>query len=210
MNILVIDEAPVIHAGVSALLTDRFGATVHGTGEIDEVQRLLNAHRFDAIIADVRIENHDAYAILNRNFERGSCPPLIVYTSLNSPTFIARGLAFGMNDYILKTDPADRLADSIGRLREGHPPQWGKHIERVRHLTQPRASETLPSDFPLSEREAQVLRHIGLGLSNKEIAASLSISVETVKEHVQNVLRKIGANDRTEAAVKAVKGGLLD
>jgi DNA-binding NarL/FixJ family response regulator len=55
-----------------------------------------------------------------------------------------------------------------------------------------------------------VLRHIGLGLSNKEIAKSLCISVETVKEHVQNILRKTKAADRTDAAVKAVRWGLVD
>lgn len=69
---------------------------------------------------------------------------------------------------------------------------------------------TLPAEFALTSREAQVLRHIALGLSNKEIARSLSISVETVKEHVQNILRKIRANDRTDAAVRAIKSGLVE
>ena len=67
---------------------------------------------------------------------------------------------------------------------------------------------TLPAGFPLTSREAQVLRHVALGLSNKEIARSLSISVETVKEHVQNILRKINANDRTDAAVRAIRNGI--
>jgi len=65
-------------------------------------------------------------------------------------------------------------------------------------------------EFALTQREVQVLRHIGLGLSNKEIAKSLSISVETVKEHVQNILRKTKAADRTDVAVKAVRWGLVD
>ncbi|EMI19505.1 two component LuxR family transcriptional regulator [Rhodopirellula maiorica SM1] len=65
-------------------------------------------------------------------------------------------------------------------------------------------------DWPLTSRESQVLLHIALGLSNKEIAKSLMISVETVKEHVQNILRKLGANDRTDAAVKAVRVGFID
>jgi DNA-binding NarL/FixJ family response regulator len=65
------------------------------------------------------------------------------------------------------------------------------------------------SDIPLTQRELQVLRHLALGLSNKEIAQSLNISVETVKEHVQNVLRKIAVTDRTQAAVWAVRKGLV-
>ena len=69
---------------------------------------------------------------------------------------------------------------------------------------------SLPSGFPLTGREAQVLRHIALGLSNKEIARSLMISVETVKEHVQNILRKVNASDRTDAAVRAIQSGLVE
>ena len=64
-------------------------------------------------------------------------------------------------------------------------------------------------EVPLTQRELQVLRHIALGLSNKEIGRSLGISVETVKEHVQNILRKIAVADRTQAAVWAVRKGLV-
>jgi DNA-binding NarL/FixJ family response regulator len=64
-------------------------------------------------------------------------------------------------------------------------------------------------DTPLTNREMQVLRHVALGLSNREIGTSLTISVETVKEHVQNILRKIAVTDRTQAAVWAVRKGLV-
>ena len=64
-------------------------------------------------------------------------------------------------------------------------------------------------DVPLTNREMQVLRHIAMGLSNREIGKSLGISVETVKEHVQNILRKLDVNDRTQAAVWAVKRRLV-
>ena len=62
---------------------------------------------------------------------------------------------------------------------------------------------------PMTERETQVLRHIAMGLSNKEIASSLQLSLDTVKEHVQNILRKLDAGDRTQAAVWAVRNKLI-
>ena len=65
------------------------------------------------------------------------------------------------------------------------------------------------SDSPLTNRETQVLQHVSMGLSNREIGKSLGISVETVKEHVQNILRKLNVNDRTQAAVWAVKKGMI-
>ena len=70
------------------------------------------------------------------------------------------------------------------------------------------AADQKYEDLPITPREMQVLQHITSGQSNKEIARSLEISVETVKEHVQNVLRKLGVNDRTQAAVLAVRKGV--
>ena len=72
-----------------------------------------------------------------------------------------------------------------------------------------RRHEPAKEDIPLTNREVQVLRHVALGLSNREIGRSLEISVETVKEHVQNILRKIKVSDRTQAAVWAVRKGLV-
>ena len=77
----------------------------------------------------------------------------------------------------------------------------------LRHLLVTRKDPTA-GEGPLTRREYQVLRHLAFGLSNREIGKSLNISIETVKEHVQNILRKLDAADRTEAAVWAVKRGL--
>ena len=71
------------------------------------------------------------------------------------------------------------------------------------------ANRSDESVHPLTNREMQVLRHVAMGLSNREVGQSLGISVETVKEHVQNLLRKLNVNDRTQAAVWAVQGGFI-
>ena len=72
-----------------------------------------------------------------------------------------------------------------------------------------RRHEREDDGIPLTNRELQVLRHVALGLSNREIGQSLGISIETVKEHVQNILRKLDVNDRTQAAVWAVRRGVV-
>lgn len=79
---------------------------------------------------------------------------------------------------------------------------YGKVLASMRDRTSNPALEFTPREF-------QVLRHIGYGLSNDEIARSMGISVETIKEHVQNILRKLGVKDRTQAAVWTVKQGLV-
>ena len=81
----------------------------------------------------------------------------------------------------------------------------------MHNMIRPRPKNSIASckNVPLTQRESEVLRQLALGLTNKEIALALHISYETVKEHVQNILRKLEAGDRTEAAVWAVKKGLV-
>ena len=75
--------------------------------------------------------------------------------------------------------------------------------------TRMKRSRGIDSESPLTNRETQVLRHVSMGLKNREIGKSLGISVETVKEHVQNILRKLDVNDRTQAAVWAIRNDFI-
>ena len=83
--------------------------------------------------------------------------------------------------------------------------------EELRRVTGALATPRMPIDveIPLTQRESEVLHQLAYGLTNKEIAQALNISYETVKEHVQHILRKIGVSDRTQAAVWAVRNGLV-
>ena len=103
------------------------------------------------------------------------------------------------------------MTQALTDATEGNSLPEESNLRRIRQLMHRNApTPNVRDQLNLTPREIQVLRHIGLGLSNKEIASSLGISVETVKEHVQNILRKVGANDRTDAAVRAVRMGLVD
>jgi DNA-binding NarL/FixJ family response regulator len=137
--------------------------------------------------------------------------PVLMVSAYENPTYVARAVALGANDYVLKSEAGEKIVAAINLAVKGHPPLAGGLWHRIRSLMQ---SGEVPSSFPqqtpLTSREVQVFRHIGLGLSNREIARSLQISVETVKEHVQHLLRKVDASDRTEAAVNAVRFGLIN
>jgi len=108
----------------------------------------------------------------------------------------------------MKGASKDEIVNAINRAHTGLPPETDSIMGKVRN-TMARRRPTYDEDIPLTNREVQVLRHVALGLSNREIGRSLDISIETVKEHVQNILRKLEAGDRTEAAVWAVKKGLV-
>ena len=112
---------------------------------------------------------------------------------------------------MLKSDPIATIEQSIRHAAEKLDVRPGGRLDVIRRkMSEPINSTELPPELPVTAREGQVLRHVAFGLSNREIANSLGISVETVKEHVQNILRKTGASDRTDVAVRAVRLGIVD
>ena len=134
--------------------------------------------------------------------------PVLIFSAFDNPTYVARALALGANGYLSKGISQPKLLDAIRRAAKGEA-VWTR--DELRRLTG--ASSTIRSvsevDVPLTKRENQVLHHLAKGATNKQIANSLDISYETVKEHVQHVLRKIGVTDRTQAAVWAVRNRLM-
>ena len=106
------------------------------------------------------------------------------------PTYIARAVSLGASDYVLKGSTRKVLIDTILAAAAGQSPSHAGELHRVARTMS--SHQLLDDDqVQLTRRETQVLRHVALGLSNKAIGRSLEISIETVKEHVQNVLRKL-------------------
>ncbi len=121
---------------------------------------------------------------------------------------MARAVALGASGYLLKGGPSEELVDAIRTAATGEM-IWTKETMRRASsaLSTPRANMSV--EFALTMRECEVLEKVTKGFTNKQIAAELGISYETVKEHVQHVLRKIGVADRTQAAVWAIRSGLI-
>ncbi len=171
----------------------------------------LKSLQVDVILMDIRMDEMDGLATLES--VRASHPdiPVVMLSAYDNPTYVDRAVALGACEYILKTADSQTTRQAIERAHRRDPAHPNGNLARVHSLMQHEVDlSKLPKNMPLTGREAQVLKHVALGLSNKEIAQSLTISVETVKEHVQNILRKINAKDRTDAAVKAIRSGLFD
>jgi DNA-binding NarL/FixJ family response regulator len=124
------------------------------------------------------------------------------------PAELAQAHRFGAGGLLLKDFSKERLVAAIERVADGGQ-IWSR--EEIRRVTGVLTSNRLAAsaDVPLTRREADVLRCIASGQTNRQIAGELGISCETVKEHVQHVIRKIGVSDRTQAAVWAVRNGLV-
>ena len=134
--------------------------------------------------------------------------PVLMFSAYDNPTYVARSVALGASGYLLKSCGRDMIVDAIRKIVAGEN-VWTR--DELRRVTGALATPRLASDVevPLTQRESEVLRQLALGLTNKEIALALEISYETVKEHVQHILRKVGVSDRTQAAVWAVRKGLV-
>ena len=210
LKVLIVDDHEVARIGFSHLIQAAgfvVGGSVSSGGE---AVALIANGGVDAVLLDVQMPDKDGLDTLESIRQAQPDLPVVIVSAYDNPTYIARAAAIGANDYLLKNGSKDALASSLARVTDGEDPPEESLLMRIRHIMREEFDVAiLPPEFPLTSREAQVLRHVALGLSNREIARSLSISVETVKEHVQNVLRKIKATDRTDAAVRAIKAGIV-
>jgi DNA-binding NarL/FixJ family response regulator len=208
VRLLIADDHDVVRAGLKSLLGDvRDIEIVADAADGDEAIRLARRHRPDVVMLDVRMPGTDGLAVLGHLRADLPATAVLMFSSYDNPTYIARAMALGAAGYLVKNAPRDEIVSAIRRVAAGES-LWSR--EGLRKITgalsTPRASGEL--EAPLTKRESEVLRQLALGLSNKEIAQALNISYETVKEHVQHILRKLGVADRTQAAVWAVRKGL--
>lgn len=208
IRVLVADEHPVVRAGVVAMLEGSDIKVISEASTGNQAIEQAVKHHPDVVLLAVRLPETDGLEALERIVERSPRTKVVMFTASDMQTYVARSVALGAAGYLLKTAGKEELISAIHRAHSGLPPEADSLMGRVKN-TMVRRRPTYDEDIPLTNREVQVLRHVAMGLSNREIGTSLDISIETVKEHVQNILRKLEASDRTEAAVWAVKKGLV-
>lgn len=208
IRIVIADDHEVIRWGLKELLKDSgievIGEAATGMETVEKVKEL----RPDVLVLDIRFPDLDGLETLVKLREEGLDTRVVLLSTYDYQSYAARAVALGVTEYLLKGAGRDEIIRAIQSAAAGEPPKADSRLGAVldaMQSKQPIDEETIQ----LTQRETQVLRHIALGLSNREIAKSLDISVETVKEHVQNILRKLNVNDRTQAAVWAVKKGLV-
>ncbi|MEX0678081.1 MAG: response regulator transcription factor [Pirellulales bacterium] len=208
IKLLIADDHEVVRAGLRSLLAGTDIKIVAEAASGEQALRLTLKHDPDVVLMDIRMPDGDGLNALGRiKLDRANMPILILST-YDNPTYVARAVALGACGFVLKGIAKDKLIDAIRRAAAGES-AWTR--DELRRVTGALATPRLTGDVevPLTQRESEVLRQLAFGLTNKEIALALHISYETVKEHVQHILRKIGVSDRTQAAVWAVRKGLV-
>ncbi len=208
IKLLIADDHEVVRSGLKTLVS---GSDVQVAAEVatgaDAVKYALE-NEVDVVLLDIRMPDGDGLTALGRIKLDKPDMPVLILSTFDNPTYIARAVALGASGYILKGCTRDELLTAIRSAAAGES-AWTR--DELRRVTGALATPRLTADVevPLTQRESEVLRQLAYGLTNKEIAQTLHISYETVKEHVQHILRKIGVSDRTQAAVWAVRKELV-
>jgi len=201
IRIIVVDDQAVVRQGFVSLINTVPGMTVIAEGiNGQQAVELYRKHRPDVTLMDLRMPlmgGVEAITAIRREFPAAR---VIVLTTYDGDEDIYRSLQAGAQGYLLKDMFFDELEDAIRTVQAG-----GRRIPGV--VAERLAGRVGGSE--LTGRELEVLKEIVRGRSNKEIAAALSISEATVKSHVNNILSKLGVDDRTQAATTALQRGIV-
>ena len=202
IRVLTVDDHAVVRQGIAAMVTGQRDMTLVGEAANgrDAIQQ-FRAHRPDVTIMDLQMPEMngvDAITVIRNEFPEAR---IIVLTTYAGDVQILRALKAGAQGYVLKNTLHKELLDTIRAVHAG------------KKTLSPEASYQLAdhgTDDALTPGEITILRLIAAGNANKEIADQLSLSEDTVKGRVKNILSKLGANDRTHAAIIGLKRGIIE
>jgi len=214
IKILLVDDQPLFREGLRTLLSVHLDFEVVGeAGNGEEAIKLARSLLPLVVLMDLQMPMLDGVAATRRLHEEQPDCRVIVLTTFDDDEMVFDGLRAGAVGYLLKDAPSEKLAEAIRVAARGEtflqPSVAAKVVAEFARLSRKTVATANPVIEPLSEREIEVLRLIAQGASNREIANSLFLAEGTVKNHVTNILGKLEARDRTQAALKARDSGLI-
>lgn len=201
---VIADDHTAVRLGVSSLLD---GTDIKIVGEAstgEEAISLTRRRKPNVLLLDVRIPEGDGLKTLAEVREQCPKTAVVMLSTFDNPTYIARSIALHAADYLLKGCVRKDLVSVIRSAVKGTGPlKAGEMLDISATMQDQSVIE------PMTPRESQVVRNIALGLSNRDIASALDISIETVKEHVQKILFKLDCTYRTSVAMWALRKGAV-
>lgn len=205
IRLLVVDDHPVVRAGMVAMLSEEPEFTVVGeAADGEQCLALVPRLHPDLVLMDLRMPRLDGAEATRRVRALPDPPEVLILTTYDTDADIVRAVEAGARGYLLKDAALEVLADAIRRAARGEtvlaPRVAARLAERIR----------APKGPELTERELDVLRQVARGLSNAEVGRVLFIGEATVKTYLLRAYAKLGVNDRTAAVTQAYRLGLLD
>ncbi len=221
VKVLVVDDQQLMRDGISSLLSIQEGIEVIGVAANgQEAVEKAAALSPDVILMDVRMPVMNGIAATEQIHRQLPACQVLMLTTFDDEEDIIKALLAGASGYLLKDIPSEDLAQAVRLAHRGiyqlEPSIAGKlmSVLQKQQSGPPPASkevsvQAIAAQFDLTEREMEVLQLIATGATNREIAEELVVSEGTVKNHVSNILSRLGLRDRTQAAIFARENNLL-
>ncbi|MFE2501255.1 response regulator transcription factor [Streptomyces rubiginosohelvolus] len=216
VRLLIVDDDPLVRAGLTLMLGGDQGIEIVGEGADGvEAEELVERLRPDVVLMDIRMPVMDGLTATERLRRRPDAPEVVVLTTFHADEQVLRAIRAGAAGFVLKDTPPARIVDSVRRVAAGDPvlsPAVTRQLmaRAAGGGRDDRADRARRRFGQLAEREQEVAVAVGRGGSNAEIAASLYLSVATVKTHVSRILAKLELNNRVQIALLVHDAGLLD
>jgi DNA-binding NarL/FixJ family response regulator len=214
LRILLVDDQRLMREGLRILLELESDLTI--SGEAEDGHAALTAYaelQPDVVLMDVRMPGMDGVEATWRLRERWPEARIIILTTFDDDEYVFEGLRAGAQGYLLKDVSGHDLAEAVRTVAAGgaliEPSVARKVVAEFARVAPPARTPGAGLPEPLSDREIEILQLLALGLSNREIAERLSLARGTVKNYVTTILQKLGARDRTQAALRARELGLI-
>lgn len=212
IRVMLVDDQTLVRQGVRSLLElaegiDVVAEAADGAGAIEMAPEV----KPDVLLLDMRMPGKSGLDVLRELGDAGKLPPTIILTTFDDDELVLNGIRAGARGYLLKDVALEELVAAVKTVADGKSMVKPAVTERLlKGLSRaPTEFASLDRPDPLTERETEILRLMAGGYSNKEIAGALNVAEGTVKNHVSNILSKLGVRDRTRAVLKAFELGVI-
>ena len=212
IKVMLVDDQNLVRKGVRSLLElSEEIEVIAEAADGAEAIRTIPENQPDVVLLDMRMPGLSGLDVLKELSRADKLPPTIILTTFDDHELVLAGIKAGARGYLLKDVSLAELVNAVKTVAEG-----GSIVKPAVTQRLLKGLENLQTDFysldqpdPLTERETEILRLMAGGYSNKEIANSLGVAEGTVKNHVSNILSKMGVRDRTRAVLKAFELGQI-
>jgi DNA-binding NarL/FixJ family response regulator len=212
ITVCLVDDQTLVRQGIRSLLD--LAEDIRVVAEcVDGAQAVATIPRLkpDVVLLDMRMPGMNGIEVLQALARQQALPPTVILTTFDDDQLVLAGLKAGARGYLLKDVSLDQLVEAVRTVATGGslvaPAVTQRLLAGIERMQNQFTSLDQPD--PLTERETEILRLMASGYSNKEIANSLGVAEGTVKNHVSNILSKLGVRDRTRAVLKALEIGIV-
>lgn len=212
ISVCLVDDQNLVRQGIRSLLelSDAIEVIAEASDGAEAIE-MIPRIKPDVVLLDMRMPGLSGLDVLRQLSADNTLPPTVILTTFDDDQLVLAGIKAGARGYLLKDVSLEQLVDAVKTVAGG-----GSLVAPVVTQRLLAGLERMQNEFssldrpdPLTDRETEILRLMASGYSNKEIANSLGVAEGTVKNHVSNILSKLGVRDRTRAVLKAFEIGIV-